>query len=108
MLKRNSNKPPQENPQADGRVREHIILSGRVQGVGLRYRAVYAARSLDLTGWVENMSDGNVEMEVQGPIRSIGLFLERIKDGTFIEVTDTQMYDVPLDPGEYDFRVRGY
>lgn len=47
-------------------VRKHIIFSGRVQGVGFRYTACYLARSLGLTGWVKNLWDGDVEMEVQG------------------------------------------
>jgi len=47
-------------------IREHIIFHGRVQGVGFRYQAMYAARSFDLTGWVENLPDGSVEMEVRG------------------------------------------
>ena len=48
------------------KVRQHIIFSGIVQGVGFRYRAYYAASKLGLTGWVYNMADGRVEMEVQG------------------------------------------
>lgn len=47
-------------------VRKHIIFRGSVQGVGFRYRAYHKARSIGLTGWVENRYDGSVEMEVQG------------------------------------------
>ena len=47
-------------------VRKHIFFSGWVQGVGFRYRALYAARAMGLTGWVQNLWDGRVEMEVQG------------------------------------------
>lgn len=47
-------------------IRKHIYFSGRVQGVGFRYQAAYYARSLGLTGWVRNLSDGRVEMEIQG------------------------------------------
>ncbi len=35
-------------------------------GVGFRYRARYAAQTLELTGWVENEDDGSVTLEVQG------------------------------------------
>ena len=49
------------------RVRWHVIFSGRVQHVGFRYTAYYMARELGLTGWVDNLPDGRVEMEVQGP-----------------------------------------
>ncbi len=47
-------------------VRKHIFFSGDVQGVGFRHRSFYIAQSLGLTGWVENLWDGRVEMEVQG------------------------------------------
>ena len=46
------------------KVRKHIFFAGCVQGVGFRYRALYAARGLGLTGWVQNLWDGRVEMEV--------------------------------------------
>lgn len=52
-------------------VRRHIIFTGRVQEVGFRYRALYIAKSLELTGWVFNMWNGNVEMEVQGSEKNI-------------------------------------
>lgn len=47
-------------------VRKHIFFYGRVQGVGFRYFSVVGARELGLTGWVRNLDDGSVEMEVQG------------------------------------------
>ena len=45
-------------------VRKHFKITGRVQGVGFRYRAKYAASGMGLTGWVRNEWDGSVEMEV--------------------------------------------
>ena len=44
-------------------IRKRIIFHGRVQGVGFRYTAKYLARSLGLTGWVENEYDGTVILE---------------------------------------------
>ena len=43
------------------KIRKHIILYGRVQGVGFRYYSVYKSRQLGLTGWVRNLYDGTVE-----------------------------------------------
>ena len=43
-------------------VRKHIVFHGRVQGVGFRYTAKYAASSLELTGWARNEYDGTVTM----------------------------------------------
>ena len=51
----------------------------RVQGVGFRYRSFYIAQSLGLAGWVENLWDGRVEMEVQGSEASIREMLDRIQ-----------------------------
>jgi acylphosphatase len=41
-------------------------ISGIVQGVGFRYFARHQARSLHLTGWTRNLSDGRVEVYAIG------------------------------------------
>ena len=76
-------------------VRKHIYFSGDVQGVGFRFRSYYIAQSLGLTGWVENMWDGRVEMEVQGTERTIQELLIRIRRQRWIEVTDLEMSEIP-------------
>ena len=48
-----------------GTVRRRYTITGQVQGVGFRYRARYAAQTLDLTGWAQNEDDGSVTLEVQ-------------------------------------------
>ena len=47
------------------KIRKHFYFSGRVQGVGFRFQACRIARSLGLTGYVQNVWDGWVEMEAQ-------------------------------------------
>ena len=47
-------------------IRKHIIFHGSVQGVGFRYYSEHKANQLRLTGWVKNLYNGDVEMEVQG------------------------------------------
>jgi acylphosphatase len=63
----------------------HIIASGRVQGVGYRYYCMETARSLGLKGWVMNMNDGSVELEVTGEEDVIKKFIAEITrtDRTF-------------------------
>lgn len=41
-----------------------VFYSGRVQGVGFRYTAKQIAAGFEVTGWVKNLDDGRVEMQV--------------------------------------------
>lgn len=95
------------DPETD-RIREHIIFHGRVQGVGFRYQAMYAARSFDLTGWVQNLPDGSVEMEVQGTPLGIGRMMKHLRSGHWIRIDDMDMEEIGTIPGERGFSVKGY
>ena len=90
------------------KVRRHFYFSGRVQGVGFRYRATYAARSAKLTGWVKNLWDGRVEMEIQGDDAQITHLLYQLRKDRFIRITDIESEELPLAEGETDFSPRGY
>lgn len=88
--------------------RLHLRFSGRVQGVGFRYQAMYAARNFNLTGWVKNMSDGSVEMEVQGPEEAIDHMLLQLQTGRWILIEHIEREKLPLLREERGFQVRGY
>ena len=89
-------------------VRKHIFFSGDVQGVGFRYRSFYIAQSLDLTGWVQNEDDGSVTLEVQGdPDKFISLFA-MIQKSDYIQITGIRSKNIPPDPWERGFSVKGY
>ena len=90
------------------KVRKHIYFSGRVQGVGFRYSAIHLARPLGLTGWVENLWDGRVEMEVQGDEDAIAELLRGLRTQRFIIIDDIEIRTIPLVEDERSFRTRGY
>ena len=46
--------------------RLHAIVHGSVQGVSFRYYTTLKARELGLTGWVQNLHDGSVEVTAEG------------------------------------------
>lgn len=54
---------------------------GRVQGVGFRNFAVWKARPLRLTGYVQNLSDGTVRLEIEGERPAIDQYLEQLRQG---------------------------
>ena len=87
-------------------VRRHMFISGDVQGVGFRYRANYVAQRLGLTGYVRNLYDGRVELEVQGDRDLISRFLGEIDAGSFVHIDDIDSQDIPVVEGERGFKVR--
>ena len=76
-------------------IRKHMIFFGRVQGVGFRYCAYYAANGLGLTGFVENRYDGTVELEVQGEDFEIERFVDEIRAGAYIRMVYIEMKTIP-------------
>ena len=87
-------------------VRKHFFFSGRVQGVGFRYQSAYYARRLGLTGWVRNLSDGRVEMEVQVKESVIAQLVLELKNTSYIRIERVVCENLPLKEGEDKFSTR--
>lgn len=89
------------------KIRRHYFFSGRVQGVGFRYRARYLAEVFSLTGWVRNLPDERVEMEVQGEEPLIDRMISMLEYGHYIEIMGMEVKQLPLEEEERRFHVRG-
>ena len=63
------------------RVRAHIFVYGRVQGVFFRYETYRLARNLGVTGWVRNLPDGRVEAVFEGEKGKVDKLIEFCKRG---------------------------
>ena len=61
--------------------RLHMVITGRVQGVGFRYAAYRLAQSLGLNGWVRNRADGAVEAEFEGDRSALESMLAWSREG---------------------------
>lgn len=59
----------------------HIILTGRVQGVGFRWFTMNRAGAMDLSGWVRNNNDGSLEVWVEGPEFLLDAFENDLREG---------------------------
>lgn len=88
-------------------IRKRFRFSGRVQGVGFRYRTQMMATELGLTGWVMNEYDGSVLMEVQGAESQIDRLLDRLFNSRFIAITDYDSEVIPVSDST-SFEIRGY
>jgi len=54
------------------RVRAHVFISGRVQGVFFRYETKRMALRLGVSGWIRNLPDGRVEAVFEGEKSDVG------------------------------------
>jgi acylphosphatase len=74
-----------------------VIVYGQVQGVGFRAFIYKQARSLLLKGYVKNMSDGTVQIVLQGPEKQVKKLIELANNGpslskvTNIKITEEDM-----------------
>lgn len=85
-----SDEATQDAPQ-----RYFLRWEGQVQGVGFRFTNTNLAQTRSLTGWVRNMEDGSVEMELQGTPANIVSQLEALhasyeRMGTRFRLVDAQ------------------
>ena len=88
-------------------VRKAGRAKGRVQKVGFRVFVRNSARDCGVTGWVKNMSDGSVTMELQGAEQIIEQLVENIKMGRGrIKVNELELDDLPVAEGEKGFAIR--
>jgi acylphosphatase len=60
-------------------VAKRVYFFGRVQGVGFRRRTERAARDLAVSGFVRNLTDGSVELAVEGEADAVQALLGRIR-----------------------------
>ena len=76
------------NPPSGPLVRYDLLIQGRVQGVGFRWFASRKARQLGITGWIRNLEDGSVEMEVQGEPERVERLLVLLQEGNGFSQVD--------------------
>ncbi|NOZ13934.1 MAG: acylphosphatase [Acidobacteria bacterium] len=61
--------------------RVHLIVHGRVQGVGFRWFTSTIAGRHNIHGFVRNLMDNTVEIDAEGPEERLQLFLTDIQAG---------------------------
>ena len=82
--------------KADEMRRYDIVFSGIVQGVGFRYEVWTIAQKLQLTGYVENLPNGTVHAEMQGPKNRILHLIECMKQIPRIHIDRIEIDELEL------------
>jgi acylphosphatase len=87
-------------------VAKRVCYEGRVQGVGFRYSVKSLATGYEVVGWVKNLLDGRVELEVQGEASEVEAFLESILDSHLRRhISRFTARDVEVKPGIKGFQI---
>ena len=55
-----------------------VFYEGHVQGVGFRFTVRHIAKGFDVTGWVRNLPDGRVELQVTGEGDEVHAFVDNV------------------------------
>ena len=88
--------------------RYYVIFEGRVQNVGFRWTVKMVAESLGCTGWIRNLANGNVDMQIQGNIDNHD-FIRRVQQNSrWIRIDDYSIMEITVDEDERRFHVTGY
>jgi len=85
----------------------HLVIRGRVQGVGYRAWTEYTALGHDLEGWVRNRRDGSVEAVFAGAPAVVAAMVDACRRGPpgarveAVDARDGSSADLaPRRPGE--------
>ena len=76
--------------------RYKIIFAGSVQGVGFRYEMWLMAEKLGLSGFVENLPNGNVQAEIQGMKNKILYLIDYLKSIERIRIDKIEIDELEL------------
>ncbi len=90
-------------------IARHLIIEGRVQGVGFRYGVLTEAQQHQVVGWVRNCADGTVEAWLQGTPENVDALIQWCRRGPrTASVTGLAVSEQAIDETLSDFQVSRY
>lgn len=88
---------------------KHIIVRGRVQGVGFRYFVQNVGKQLGLVGNVSNSPDSTVDIVVEGEAGKIADFIKRVERGPSLAlVQGIDVLDIQVQGKYGSFLIEGW
>ena len=88
-------------------IAKKVIFEGRVQGVGFRYTVKDLAKGFDVSGFVKNLVDGSVELQVMGEPDEVNDFIHEIAVESAVAggIKNHYVEDIPLLDQGIGFRI---
>ena len=87
-------------------IKKHLVISGKVQGVGFRYWMQYSAIENNINGWVKNRSSGDVEALIIGQEKEVQKLIKQCKIGpSSAIIQNIQINDYDQDYSEKGFNI---
>lgn len=88
----------------DEKIRLHILIDGRVQGVGFRFFTRRQALTLGITGYARNLINGKVEVVAEGKESDLEEFVKKLKRGPSM----SRVTDIKIDRQKYRGEFRSF
>jgi acylphosphatase len=87
-------------------MKKHLVISGKVQGVGFRYWLQRLAIEKNICGWVKNKTSGNVEALIIGEEKEIQKLIKLCETGpNSAKIDYVQINDYNKDYIKKDFDI---
>ena len=75
-----------------------VFYEGNVQGVGFRWSIKHIAKGFNVVGWVCNLPDGRVELQVGGEENEVFAFLDSVMESELRSHIDKQTRSALSEP----------
>ena len=85
---------------------ETVYFSGHVQGVGFRFATMQVAREFDVSGFVRNLADGRVQLDIEGKTADVDAFVAAVEDRMHGFLRKTERSSETRPPQYHGFSIR--
>lgn len=85
---------------------ETVFFSGHVQGVGFRFSVLQVAKEFEVAGFVRNLDDGRVHLELEGGPEEIARFVEAVDERMHGHIRKTERRSARRAPQFSGFTVK--
>ncbi len=85
-------------------IKKHLVISGKVQGVGFRYWMKNLAINNNISGWVKNKLSGDVEALIIGQEKEVQKLIKQCK----IEPSSATIQNIQINDYDQNYLNEGF